>query len=281
MLIDTHAHLNWDSYKEDFQDMLDRSVNAGVGIVINIGTNALSSQEVCAIESPKLKMYATVGIHPEEASLLKNDADLLQETGELENLYQEHSTKVVGIGECGLDYFHLNHVIPSAAEESFSPDPSTKVGMTIEEKKHWQKKLFAIQAFLAKQLSLPLIVHCRDAWEDIFIPELEGTTGVFHTFSGTMADAKKALDLGYYLSFSCTVTYPKNEDLRQVLKEVPLERIVTETDSPFLPPQALRGQRNEPMHIAEVIKVISTVKGISEAEVEEAIEKNAHTLFKL
>lgn len=259
MLIDTHAHLDWDSYKEDFDQVIDRAVEAGVEIVINVGVDQKSSQQVINLTSPKIPFYATIGVHPHEAAHLDTDS--------LEKLYLENQEKVVAIGETGLDFFFHGNSDFKETDHS------------IEELKEVQKKSYTAQVQLAKKLGLPVVIHCRDAWDSIFIPELEGTRGVFHVFTGSGEDAQKALTLGYYISFACTVTYPKNEPLRQILKDLPLDRILTETDCPFLPPQALRGQRNEPAHVKEVVKVIAEVKGISHEEVEKAVEDNSKTLF--
>lgn len=254
MLVDTHAHLYWDSYQTDLEQVLNRAKQNDVGLIINIGTDLPTSQKAIDLKSENIKMYATVGIHPHDGGEI-NSSDIPDLTEQLEKLYQANPDRVVAIGECGLD---------------FSQDSSTN-----------QMELYKAQALLAKKLNLPLAIHCRDAWDQIFIPELEGTTGVFHTFSGTAEDAQKALKLGYYLSFSCTLTYPKNTHLVGVLKDLPLDKILTETDCPFLPPQQIRGQRNEPAHAKEVVRVISEAKGLPEKEIEEAVHRNTLQLFSL
>lgn len=256
MLVDTHAHLYWDSYQSDLEQVLGRAKQNGVGLIINIGTDLSTSQSALRLASltQGIDMYATVGIHPHDGGEI-NPKDITDLINQLEALYRANPEKIIAIGECGLD---------------FSRDSSTN-----------QLELYKSQSLLAKKLNLPLVVHCRDAWDQIFIPELKGVTGVFHTFSGTAADAKKALELGYYLSFSCTLTYPKNDQLRQILKDLPLDKILTETDCPFLPPQQIRGERNEPMYIKEVVKVISEAKGVSTQEIEEAVHRNTLQLFSL
>lgn len=254
MLVDTHAHLYWDSYQEDLDQVLQRCQEKNVGLIINIGTDLKTSQQAIDLSSDQIKMYATVGIHPHDGS-----ADLVQSvdqiTKQLEEMVKQNPSKVVAIGECGLDF-------------SQGTDD-----------KDIQLQLYKAQVELAKKLNLPVVIHCRDAWADIFIPELEGAKGVFHTFSGNSEDAKKALDLGFYLSFSCTITYPKNEELRKILKEVPSDNIVTETDCPFLPPQPIRGQRNEPMYVEEAIKVIAQVKELDQQILEDQLLSNCKELF--
>ncbi len=254
MLVDTHAHLYWDSFQDDLEQVIDRCVDNNLGIIINIGTDLKTSQQSIDLTSEQIKMYATVGIHPHDgtADLTQNMDQLMVQ---LEQMALSAPDKVVAIGECGLDF--------SQGDQD----------------KQTQQKLYRQQVLLAKKLNLPLVIHCRNAWQDIFIPELQGAKGVFHTFSGTSEDAQKALDLGFYLSFSCTITYPKNEELRQILKELPLDKIVTETDCPFLPPQPIRGERNEPMYVKEVIKVIAELKNLDQTQVEDQVIQNSKLLF--
>lgn len=254
MLVDTHAHLYWDSYQSDLEQVLDRAKQNDVGLIINIGTDLETSKLATELQSDKIKMYATIGIHPNDGGEI-NQQDIPDLIEQLETLYHQHSEKIVAIGECGLD---------------FSQGQNDN-----------QLPLCKAQVQLAKKLNLPLIIHCRDAWHQIFIPELAGTRGVFHTFSGRATDAQKALALGYYLSFSCTLTYPKNEELRQTLKYIPLNKILTETDCPFLPPQQNRGQRNEPAYVKEVITMISAAKELPESTVIEAVHRNTLQLFHL
>lgn len=271
-LIDTHAHLYWDKFRPDLEAVIKRAKEAGVEYVINIGTDVTTSSTAAELENPEVKFYSTIGIHPEEALRFASFAQgkpafsesIHQNIEELEKIYQSNPQKVVGIGECGLDF---------AFNPNFNSTPLSDI------EKGRQKELFSAQIALAKKLNLPVIIHCRDAWDQIFLPELSGTRGVFHHFSSTQKDAQKALDLGYYLSFSCVVTYPKNQLLREIIKNTPLSKILTETDCPFLPPQTMRGQRNEPANVVEVVKVIAEVKGLSYEKVAKTTLQNAQTLF--
>lgn len=266
MLVDTHAHLYWDLYTLDFDGVIQQAVEKNLGLIINIGTNLQTSKQAIELESEKIKFYATVGLHPHDIEEYQSSESIHKLIGNLESLHKENPKKVIGLGECGLDYFfHPDHL------PTISPDRT----------KQLQLNLYRSQINLAKKLGLPLIIHCREAWEDIFLPELNGTAGLFHNFSGNDSDVKQALELGYYLSFSCILTYPKNQPLRDLVKKLPLDKILTETDCPFLPPQFIRGERNEPAHIAEVVKVISEVKGLSEMEVASRIYKNTQELFKI
>lgn len=267
MLIDTHAHLTWDSFKTDLPQVVQRALNNGIKTVINIGADLESSLKAAELECTSIKCYSTIGIHPEEGSILSTFESIHHSINELEKVYQTNPEKIVAVGECGLDYF---------MGTQFSP--STPLSL---QTKQLQKELYLTQIALAKKLNLPLIIHTRDSWEDIFVPELHNTMGVFHQFTGNAEQAKKILDMGYYLGFTCIITYPKNDHLRQLIKNLPLDRILTETDCPFLPPQSQRGQRNEPANILEVAKTIAEVKCISLNDVAEQTLKNAQNLFHL
>jgi len=270
MLIDTHAHLYWDSFALDLDAVLQRAIEANISTIINIGTDFPTSQQaVNQIDGiDRLQVFATSGLHPDEAFLLKTPENIDQEIKKIEELIKKNPKKIIAIGECGLDY----HFDPS----SLSP----KTGTGAEIAKEIQLKLFKSQIILAKKLNLPIVIHCRDAWEDIFLEQLNGTRGVFHTFTGTRENAREAIRLGYYLSFSCIVTYPKNDHLRQTIQDTSLDKILSETDCPFLPPQQIRGQRNEPANIQEVIRIISEIKNISFDKVSDQITENAKALFQ-
>ncbi len=278
MIADTHSHLNWESYKKDLNNVLIKAKEKNVGLIINVGVDYTTSKKV--IEQSKtitqIPTFATIGIHPHEASNYMSNNAITKGINDLESLFHTHSQKIVAIGECGLDYNFLPNLSFIPSEVSYK-----------ELIKH-QKTLFSSQVRLAQRLDLPLVIHCRNpkpeeklplAWKDIFITELNKTKGVFHNFSSTLEDAKKALDLGFYLSFSCVITYPKNDHLRAIITKIPLERVVTETDCPFLPPQPIRGHRNEPFYVSEVIRVISEIKGIDFDQVANQTYINAKKLF--
>lgn len=270
MLIDTHAHLNVKQFKSDFNDVIERAKAAKVTTIINIGPNINSSLSVAKINDDQIKMYSTIGLHPEYVPLANPDKSIPLKMKALEKVYQTYPKKVVGVGECGLDYFKHGEQISKTEKVA-------------------QKTLFKAQIDLAKKLNLPLIIHCRpsassglkDAWEDIFDFDLSGINGVFHSFTGTKEIAEKALNLKFYLSFSCIITYPKNDYLREIIKITPLEKILTETDCPFLPPQKLRGSRNEPANVFEVVKAIAEIKDLPFENVAEITLQNAKKLFRL
>lgn len=260
-IIDTHAHLTWDSFKPDLQEVVERAKEVGITQVINVGADLESSSAAAKLECPGIKCYSTIGLHPHESE--KNIP-----VEELEKIYQSNPNKIIAVGECGLDY-HFAGIDYSLSQTSE------------EKQKELQKELFKSQITLAKKLNLPLIIHCRDSFDGIFIPELQNTTGVFHSFTGNNEQAKKVLTLGFYLGFTCIITYPKNEHLRQIIKEMPLDKILTETDCPFLPPQTKRGQRSEPADVVEVVKIIAQMKEISFEEAANQTLSNAKHLFHL
>lgn len=270
MLIDTHAHLYWKDYETDLNAVLQRCLENGVTTIINVGvsleTSKKSVEQAQVIDEPQV--YSSIGIHPHEGAILTTDESIHSNLEELGKLHSPDN-KIIAIGEIGLDFY-------------FREDPDFDISsLSIEQQKENQRKLYLAQIGLAKKLGLPLIIHCRDGWSEIFVLELQGTKGVFHTFSGSLEDAQKALDLGYYLSFSCIITYPKNERLRHLIKDLPLDKILSETDSPFLPPQQIRGQRNEPAYVKEVVRVIAEIKGLSFEKAAASILENAARLFNL
>lgn len=269
VLIDTHAHLFWDSFKEDFDQILDRALSAGVTTIINVGVDLKSSKialsQIDTVKWPDgLKAFSTIGIHPEEATNYLNssspDVSIHEDIGELEKIYQTNPTKVIAIGECGLDY-----------SPQYIPSPEVL---------NLQHQLLLAQVYLAKKLNLPLLIHCRDAWGDIF-KFIDNTSGILHCYSGDINITKKALQTNYLISFAGNITYPKNDWLRESVKIVPLERIVLETDCPFLPPQSKRGTRNEPTNILEIAKMIAKIKGVGLEEIAQKTTENAKKILRI
>ncbi|MFH1678627.1 MAG: TatD family hydrolase [Candidatus Omnitrophota bacterium] len=251
MLIDTHCHLDFPEFDPDRAQVIDRAKKNEVGFIINIGASLRGSQAGVDLSKEYGFIYTSVGIHPHEADkvnreMIKNIQDLSKEA------------KVVAIGETGLDYYR---------------------GISSVEN---QKRLFAALLELAKIRSLPVIIHCRQAHEDTFkiLKEGRASCGVVHCFSGNEEFLKRYLDLGLYVSFTCNLTYKKAEDLRGLLRLVPLERLLLETDAPFLPPEGLRGKRNEPANLIHLAEKVAQVKGIGVEEVARVTSANARELFK-
>lgn len=287
MLIDTHAHLYWESFKQDLDEVIKRSLEAGVSAVINIGVDIEKSREALAQAKDTnwpqgLSVYSTIGIHPHEAVSYRQ-----QDIIKLEEIYRSNPDKVVAVGECGLDF------LSTSEEPSFGTSKSTSE-VSIKTKR-LQIMLFQAQIDLAKKLNLPLIVHCRDdrskdsgstsspptetsslsAWDEV-LKMIGSQPAILHCYSGLPHTTNYILQTTNFLvSFAATITYPKNEYLREAARILPLDRIVLETDCPFLPPQNKRGQRNEPANILEIAQTIADLKGISVEEVGEQTTENA------
>ncbi|MBI2597419.1 TatD family hydrolase [Candidatus Daviesbacteria bacterium] len=270
MLIDTHAHLYWDSFKEDFDQVIKRSIKAGVTTIINSGVDIKLSQAAVELESEKIKFYSTIGIHPHDSvNYFSNSTESIHRDIErLKQIYQNNSAKVVAVGECGLDYL-FDHA-------GLLPSPISK-----NQAKKLQRQLFQAQIDLAKKLKLPLIVHCREAWDEV-LGMTKDWYGVYHCYSGLPHNTKYIIhNTNFLVSFAANITYPKNEYLRQAAKTLPLEKIILETDSPFLSPQSKRGQRNEPANVLEVAQLVADIKGVSLEEVAHQTSKNVKILFNL
>lgn len=286
MYIDTHAHLYFPSFEPDFQDVIDRMKKAKVDKVINIGVDLESSKKSIEMSRKFDGMYAAIGIHPTESSqwndeILEMLRDLVlnahegnvhhcSDTENVRNTNRESDFKknnnaskrmVVAIGEVGLDYYRL---------------PSDDV-----QSKEFQKNVFRKQIRLARELHLPIIIHCRDAYEDTFrvLFEEGADKVVFHCFSGDLSFARKLWENGYYTSFTGIITYPNAHALREVVKAAPLDRIMVETDCPFLSPQSHRGKRNEPSFLPEIVKKIEEIK--NRENLSESIFQNSEFFYQL
>ncbi len=250
--IDSHAHLEWDSYKTDFDEMLARAYAAKVELILNIGTTLEHSKKGIELASKHKHIFATVGIHPHEVkSVPQNYLAELKKMAEY--------PKVKAIGEIGLDYFY---------EHS---DRKT------------QLKCFEEQVALAKELKLPLSIHCRDAFKDAFevLDRVGYSNGVFHCFTGTWEEAQTAVEKGFYISISGIVTFKKSTILQDVVRHLPIEKMLIETDAPFLAPEPHRGKRNEPAYVRYTAQKIADLKNLSLEEVATITTQNATKVFSL
>lgn len=258
MLIDSHAHLDDPRYDRDRDAMIGRARAAGVEALITIGCDLATSQAAISLAERYSFVYATVGVHPHE---VRHIAD--EWYSELRRLAQHR--EVVAYGEIGLDY-HYDH----------SP-------------RDVQRARFREQIALARDLHLPIVIHTREAQEDTMTilreEKAREVGGVFHCFSGDAWLAKDALDLGFYLSFSGVITFKNATMLRDIAKWVPMERILVETDCPYLSPVPYRGKRNEPAHVKFVAELITEIKSSEERvtveEVAQITSANARRLFKI
>ena len=253
MLVDTHAHLQWNSFDRDREKVLIRAREAHVDCVVNIGFDVDGSIKGVKLAEHHEGLYATVGIHPHNAIQL--DQNVLNKLREL-----SQNPKVVAIGEIGLDYYR-----------NLSPREA-------------QKKAFEAQLLLAEELELPVVVHDREAHTDVLeiISRFRGKIrGIMHCFSGSKEMAEQCIRSGFLVSFAGNVTYPNAHKLHEIAKWIDLRKTLLETDSPWLTPQAMRGKRNEPGFLPLTAKKIASLKGICLDDLAEATTKNAEAIFKL
>lgn len=256
-LIDSHAHIDFPQFAEDRDAMLERARAAGVSTLVAIGTGPGPEKLDAAMPFAEQYdwIYTTVGVHPHEAREV-TQAHL----EELERLAKH--PKVIAWGEIGLDYFY-----------DHSP-------------RDVQAKVFRQQMELAKAAKKPIVIHCRDAWPDcIKILEEEwapcGLGGILHCFSSTLEDAQRGVDIGFMISFAGNSTFPKAQNLREIAKALPIENILIETDSPYLAPMPYRGKRNEPAYVAEVAKMLASVRNLSTGEAAARTTENFRRFFGL
>ena len=254
MFVDAHCQLSFPDFDLDRQEVIDRLRGAGVGILIDPGIDARTSRKSIELASAFDFIYANVGLHPHEA----RGAIGAEVYEELEAL--AHSPKVVAIGEIGLDYHY---------PESDRP---------------LQQEAFRVMLRMAATLDLPVVIHCRDAWEDMLRILGEechsGMRGMLHCFSGDTEIARQCIKRGFKLSIPGTVTY-KRSILAEVIRSLSLDDLITETDAPYLSPVPFRGKRNEPAHVRFVTEAIAAARGISLEEASEGIARNTAELFRL
>lgn len=261
MFIDTHAHLDFKEFDQDREEVIKRANEGKVEKIINVGCNLKRSKDSIELAKKYENIYAAAGVHPHDVK--KYELRLMKQ--ELWKLAQ--NKKVVAIGECGLDYYRIE----------------------VETDKEIQKEFFKVQMELVRELSLPLIIHCRDAFADILeiirnwkLEIGNSLYGVTHCFSGNREIAQEFLKLGFLISFTGSITYAKpKSELFKVVKEVPLNKIIIETDCPYLSPAPHRGERNEPLYVKYIAQKIAQVRGIDLEEVEKATTENAIKLFNL
>jgi TatD DNase family protein len=279
MLIDTHAHVNFQAFSADRNEVVKRTLAAGCWL-INVGSNfATSTRAVEMAGEHPSGVFAAIGLHPghlEEGTIDEAEADVRSSEEKFDPKNYRvlaGNKKVVAIGETGLDYYRLS--------EKYKP---------IEEIKDKQKKVFSEHLELAKELDLPLILHCRgskenptDAYEEMLqILEKSGEVrGVIHCFGGNFRQASRFIELGFYVGFTGIITFPKTEELKNIAKSLPLDKILIETDCPYLAPEPYRGKRNEPLYVEWVARKIAELKNISYEEVAEITSKTAKKLFKI
>lgn len=252
MFIDSHAHLFFEDFKDEVPQVLARAREAGVSGIINVGTGLEESRQAVTLTEHHPAIFAAVGIHPHDVGKMQD-----QDLSVIETLAKHN--KVVAVGEVGLDYYYEH-----------SPQETQRLRLRD-----------FVQ--LARRLRRPLILHCRDAFDDCFeiLDRERGweSGGVFHCYTGDLAAAKTILKKGFYLSFSGILTFKKSASLREVAKNLPIDRLLIETDCPFLAPEPYRGKRNEPAYLVRVAETLASLQGIRLEEVGKISSQNAKTLF--
>ena len=251
MYIDSHCHINFPELNQKIDQVLDNMKDNDISHALCVSVTLDKINEILSLTKKYSNVYASVGVHPDYEDIQEPDIETL--------FNYSKNEKVVAIGETGLDYFRLTGDLS------------------------WQRERFRTHIRAAIKSSLPLIIHTRNAQEDtISIMKEESaksTTGVMHCFTESYEMAKKAIDLGFYISFSGIITFKNAESLRETVKKIPIENILIETDSPYLAPVPNRGKLNEPANVIYVAEKIAELKGIPIEEVAEITTNNFFTLF--
>lgn len=261
---DTHTHIQGFEYDVDRPEVLSRMRAAGVSM-LNVGTDIESSRQSIELAEKEADIWATVGLHPTDT----NESFVAEEYRKLAS-----HKKVVAIGECGLDYYRIEQMANR------------------EEQIEKQKKVFVEQIKLSVEIKKPLMIHCRDAFPDLISIlshwryALSDSPGIVHFFSGTAEDAQKLMELGFSFTFGGVITFPPRAgkaagDYDEIIKHIPLDRILSETDAPYVAPAPYRGKRNEPVYVVEVVKKLAEIKNVSTEEMADKIFENAQKIFRL
>lgn len=274
MLFDAHTHIQFAAFANDYKEVAARALKNNVWM-INVGTQYDTSERALQVASQyENGVYATVGLHPIHTNRSYHDKEELGGSDEAKGFtsrgeifdYAKYKTlaehpRVVAIGECGLDYFRVD----------------------TKEAREKQETIFLKHIELAHEVKKPLMIHCRNAFGELIRMLKENSIllnhppGVIHFMSGTKEDAKELYDLGFSFTFGGVITFARDYD--EVIKLIPMERILSETDAPYVTPAPFRGQRNEPMYVAHVVKKLAEIKDVPEAEMEAQIFENAKRVF--
>lgn len=252
-LIDSHTHLGAPQFDPDRTDVLERARAAGVVRIVEIGYDLATSRAAVALAAQHESIYAVIGVQPNHVADLPDDW-----IAQVRALAQQ--PKVLAIGEIGLDYYW--NAAPADVQEA----------------------CFRAQLDLARTLRLPVVIHSRDARDDtirVLRDAARGLSGIMHSFSGDWEYARACLDVGFHLSFSGPITFPKAVDLHDVARRAPLDRLLIETDSPYLAPHPFRGKRNEPSYVRLIAERIAALRGIPLDHLAQAIWRNAEEVFGL
>ena len=253
MIFDSHAHYDAEQFDDDREELLNSMISGGIGTIVNVSAEVASWEKTLALTKAYPFIYGAVGVHPDEVGDL-NETNF--------NIMKKYfsAEKIVAVGEIGLDYYWDN------------------------EARDLQKKWFIRQLDLARELNLPVIIHSRDAAADTMAIMKEygqGLKGIIHCYSYSWEMAKEYVKMGFSIGVGGVVTFPNARKLKEVVKEIPLESIVVETDCPYLSPVPNRGKRNSSLNLIYVVEEISRIKGISPEAVTDQTEKNAMKIYGL
>ncbi|HIA32332.1 MAG TPA: YchF/TatD family DNA exonuclease, partial [Nitrospinaceae bacterium] len=255
MIIDTHAHIDMDAFDDDRSEVIQRAKDNGIDYILNVGCDIESSLRSIELAERYDFIYGTAGIHPHDVKKID-----YQTYDQLKQLLTH--PKIIALGEIGLDFY-----------KNYSPQD--------QQVEHFRK-----QVEIACQLQKPIIIHCRDANEDTiailsdyFPKDASAHSGIFHCFSGNQELAERALEMGFYISFSGSVTFKKSDELRTVAKTIPADRLFIETDCPFLAPTPKRGKRNEPSYVIHTAQLIADIRGLDIKDIQRTTTLNFFELF--
>ena len=285
MLVETHAHLDYPDFAADFDDVLRRATEAGVTRIITIGTSLESSRRAIELAQKYSNVFAVIGVHPTYVE--ESGEDVITPLRELAK-----SSRVVAIGETGLDYHSLPSVelsnerkTPQAILKALQASTEDQMEAEIHDGayKSKQASLFEQQLDLAAELGLNVVIHQRDAWNDtleIMKPYAGKVRGVFHCFGGSVEQANSVIDLDHLVSFTGIVTFKNGLAVREVAAQIPLWKFMVETDCPYLAPVPFRGKRCEPAHTRIIAETIATARGTTLKEIAEATTETAEKFFR-
>lgn len=267
MYFDTHTHTNFAAFADETDVVIQRALGAGVWLT-NVGTTYESSKSGAEIAKKYSEgVYATIGLHPVHTWQIVNDPEESHENKQQEFIEKDFEAllndKVVAVGEIGLDYFRI--------------EPEDK------KSKDLQKRAFIAQLHFAKKHNLPVVIHCRDAYEDcleILNSEYAGG-GIMHSFTGDWETAKKFLDIGFYVALNGILIFDKSGRLNEVCKNLPSDKILSETDAPYLAPPPHRGKRNEPAYVKYVVDAMAAIRWITEEEMARITFENALAVYNI
>lgn len=284
MLIETHAHLDYPDFANDFDEVLRRATKAGVTRIITIGTSVESSRRAVEIAENHANVFSVIGVHPSYAEKAEEDV-----TTPLRELAR--NSRVIALGETGLDYHRLPSLVTGKEKkvqlfsQALQAETEEQLEAQIEDGayKSKQTSLFQQQLDLAVELGLNVVVHQRNAWDDtveLMRPYAGRVRGVFHCFGGSLEQANEVCALGHLVSFTGIVTFKNGADVRQVAARIPLDKFMVETDCPYLAPVPFRGQRCEPAYTRIVADAIAAARGVPVEEIGRATTATAESFFR-